>query len=53
MVLKGIANSYYRGAKGCLLVYDITSVDSFSRLDKWLTDLKNISGNDVIVMLIG
>ena len=36
-----------------ILVYDITLVDSFSRLSNWLNDLKNIAGNDVIVMLIG
>lgn len=31
-----ITSAYYRGAKGIVLVYDITKVESFDDLPKWM-----------------
>ena len=31
---------YYRGALGCLIVYDVTSRESFENLDKWVKEVK-------------
>ena len=36
---RAIASSYYRGAAGAILVYDITKKRSFDNLEKWLTEL--------------
>ncbi|RNA03820.1 ras-related Rab-4B, partial [Brachionus plicatilis] len=33
---RSVTRSYYRGAAGALLVYDITSRDSFNSLQNWL-----------------
>ena len=35
---RAIVKAYYRNAVGGLLVFDITSHDSFSKLDSWLED---------------
>ncbi|KAG8138859.1 hypothetical protein E2320_001645 [Naja naja] len=32
--------SYYRGAQGVILVYDVTRRDTFTKLDNWLTELE-------------
>ena len=50
---RSITNAYYKGAKGCLLVYDITNKSSFENLDKWISDLKNNGDDKVSIILIG
>ena len=34
-----IVNSYYRGASGVIIVYDITSRDSFNQVEFWLSQI--------------
>jgi len=34
-----ISKEYYRGANGCLLVYDITDETSFAKIDHWYQEL--------------
>ena len=50
---RAIASSYYRGAAGAILVYDITKKRSFDNLEKWLTELQNNGSEDMTLMLIG
>ena len=42
---------YYRDAKGVLLVYDITNLNSFSRVKKWREELKTFNNNAIIVIV--
>ena len=48
-----ITRSYYRGAAGALLVYDITHRNTFKRLTTWLKDTKSYSSSNMTIMLIG
>ena len=50
---RSITNAYYKGAKGSLLVYDITNKLSFDNLDKWLSELKNNTDENLSVILVG
>ena len=50
---RSITNAYYKGAKGSLLVYDITNPKSFENLDKWLSDLKTNGEEKISIILIG
>ena len=50
---RSITNAYYKGAKGCLLVYDITNKTSFDNLDKWISDLKSNGDDKVSIILVG
>ena len=52
-VYKSIVSSYYKGAKGAILVYDITRKTSFENIDKWIPDLKANADIDLIMILIG
>uniref|UniRef100_A0A671DVP7 Ras-related protein Rab-17 n=1 Tax=Rhinolophus ferrumequinum TaxID=59479 RepID=A0A671DVP7_RHIFE len=49
-----VCHLYFRGANAALLVYDITSKDSFCRAQQWLKDLeKEFLPGEVVVMLVG
>ena len=50
---RSITNAYYKGAKGSLLVYDITNPKSFENLDKWLSDLKTNAEEKISIVLLG
>ncbi|KAI5608847.1 ras-related protein Rab-18-B [Silurus asotus] len=46
--------SYYRGAQGVILVYDVTKRDSFTKLENWLNELETYcTRNDLVKMLVG
>ena len=50
---RSITSVYYKGAQGCLLVYDITKKPSFENIDKWISDLKNSGDENLSIILIG
>jgi Ras-related protein Rab-2A len=50
---RSITRSYYRGAAGCLLVYDITRRETFEHIVTWLDDCKKYSSKETVVVLIG
>ena len=44
---------YYRDADGALLVYDITDAESFSRVQRWVQELRRTVGDDIAVAIAG
>lgn len=50
---RSISKSYFRNAVGVLLVYDITSVDSFNDLLRWLNDIQSLCTPNAYVLLVG
>ncbi|EMP32995.1 Ras-related protein Rab-10, partial [Chelonia mydas] len=48
-----ITTSYYRGAMGIMLVYDITNGKSFENISKWLRNIDEHANEDVERMLLG
>eukprot|EP00013_Stygamoeba_regulata_P018472 CAMPEP_0177670808 /NCGR_PEP_ID=MMETSP0447-20121125/24310_1 /TAXON_ID=0 /ORGANISM="Stygamoeba regulata, Strain BSH-02190019" /LENGTH=218 /DNA_ID=CAMNT_0019178043 /DNA_START=43 /DNA_END=699 /DNA_ORIENTATION=- len=50
---RSITRSYYRGAAGALLVYDITRRETFEHLASWLEDARQHSHSNMTIMLIG
>ncbi|KAI4132372.1 MAG: hypothetical protein LQ338_000720 [Usnochroma carphineum] len=50
---KSITRSYFRGASGALLVYDITRRSTFEHAAEWLTDLRQIAEEGIVVVLVG
>uniref|UniRef100_A0A0D6QWL5 Uncharacterized protein n=1 Tax=Araucaria cunninghamii TaxID=56994 RepID=A0A0D6QWL5_ARACU len=50
---RSITRSYYRGAAGALLVYDITRRETFNHLATWLEDARQHATANMTIMLIG
>ncbi|KAF8390008.1 hypothetical protein HHK36_024528 [Tetracentron sinense] len=50
---RAITSSYYRGALGALLVFDITRRASFDNLKKWLHELREFGNSDMVIVLVG
>jgi len=50
---RSITRSYYRGAAGALLCYDITRRETFNHLTCWLEDARQHSNSNMTIMLIG
>jgi hypothetical protein len=48
-----VTRSYYRGAAGALLVYDITSHPSFTSLPTFLADARALASPNLTVVLVG
>jgi small GTP-binding protein len=49
--LQGINRLYYRNASGALLVFDITSMESFKRVDLWIKQFKDIVENADMILI--
>ena len=50
---RSITRSYFRGATGALLVYDVTRRETFEHLQSWLSECKENSNMDLTILLIG
>ncbi|OXV05967.1 hypothetical protein Egran_06265 [Elaphomyces granulatus] len=50
---KSITRSYFRGASGALLVFDITRPSTFASATQWLQDLRQIAEDGIVVILVG
>ena len=50
---KNIIASYYRGAHGILLIYDVTDKESFKNLSNWLIEIEKNASKTVLKVLIG
>lgn len=45
--------SYYRGAVGALLVYDIAKYLTYENAERWLKELQDHADNNIVIMLVG
>lgn len=50
---RSVTRSYYRGAAGTLLVYDITRRSTFQRIQNWLSDARRLTSANTVMMMIG
>lgn len=46
-------HSYYRGAVGALLVYDITKKQTFDNAERWLNELREHADQEIVILLVG
>lgn len=48
-----ITTSYYRGAQGIIVMYDITDRDTFENIKLWLNEIDRYACKDVAKLLVG
>ncbi|KAI9030669.1 GTP-binding protein ypt1 [Phycomyces nitens] len=48
-----ITSSYYRGAHGIIVVYDVTDQDSFNNVKQWIQEINRYAAEDVNKLIIG
>uniref|UniRef100_G3PWH6 small monomeric GTPase n=1 Tax=Gasterosteus aculeatus aculeatus TaxID=481459 RepID=G3PWH6_GASAC len=48
-----ITSAYYRGAKGIVLVYDITKQETFEDLPKWMKMIDKYASEEAELLLVG
>lgn len=45
--------SYYRGAVGALLVYDIAKHLTYENVERWLKELRDHADSNIVIMQVG
>ncbi|KAG8851011.1 Insulin-like growth factor 2 mRNA-binding protein 3 [Tulasnella sp. 330] len=50
---RSITSSYYRGAQGIILVYDVSNRKSFDALSGWLSEVQEHANDAIVKILIG
>ncbi|KAI9363170.1 ras-like GTP-binding protein RYL2 [Pilaira anomala] len=50
---RAMAPMYYRGASAAILVYDITSEESFTEMVSWMEELNKNMTDDLVIHVVG
>lgn len=48
-----LTSSYYRGAHGIIIVYDVTNKESFDNVRQWMQEIEKFASENVNKLLIG
>lgn len=48
-----ITSSYYRGAQGIIVVYDVSNRETFEALPRWMSELSTYVSPSVVKIIVG
>lgn len=50
---RNITKSFYKGAHGIVLTYSITDPNSFSHIESWIEQIREVGNSDTNMILVG
>jgi len=50
---RAVTRAYYRGAMGAVILFDVTSSESFKHLPEWLQDAREQAVEDIDIVVVG
>jgi small GTP-binding protein len=50
---RAITKNYYKGANGIILIYDVTSIQTYENVKNWITQIREESSPNVIIYIAG
>ncbi|KAJ1480794.1 ras family-domain-containing protein [Baffinella frigidus] len=50
---KAVTRSYYRGAAGAIIVYDLSNRKTYEHCGEWLQDARDLASSGVVTALVG
>lgn len=50
---QSITAAYYKGAKGAIIVYDITRRSTFDNVNRWYNEIISLSDKNIVIVLAG
>ena len=50
---RAITKNYYKGAHGILLIYDITSIQTYENVKNWITQIREEASPHIVIYIIG
>ncbi|KAK7473782.1 hypothetical protein BaRGS_00034950, partial [Batillaria attramentaria] len=51
--MSAVTRAYYKNANGCLLLFDLTELSTFTSVPRWKEELDSKGGTDVPCLLLG
>ena len=50
---RAITKNYYKGANGIILIYDVTSIQTYENVKNWITQIRDEASPNVIIYIAG
>lgn len=50
---RAITKNYYKGANGIILIYDVTSIQTYENVKNWLQQIREEASPNVVIYLVG
>ena len=50
---RAITKNYYKGAHGILLIYDVTSLQTYENVKNWITQIREEASPHIVIYIIG
>ena len=50
---RAITKNYYKGANGIILIYDVTSLQTYENVKNWITQIREEANPNVVIYLVG
>lgn len=50
---KSISSAYYKGAKGAVIVYDVTKKDTLENVYNWYREIREMAGSEISIIILG